>query len=1014
MTRRSRSGQSIILVAFAFVALIAFVGIATDVALLFVRYSTLRRAVDAAAIAAAGQVRENANYMTLNAVAMQFIQSHGLNPDSVKVETCETDIDAIIKQNPGNRFPAGNADNGKNAYNYLAGINPTVPANQSPPSELCTKSPQKLVRVSAQIASPTAFLHIIGWQSVTLQTSSLSQTALLDVALVLDTSLSAAADTRTAQAIPVGTYPIVTNPDNSTNNREALRAFKDFTNPPPTTADINPAHPWGLGGSNNSANYGLKPATATGSEDPGSTTRAIRSECWYTPAENNPGVWSNYGYAGCCNDPSTQSDSVADTAARTSSYAAAAAADAAAGTQGANKTAGPNVWPNGGQPAFNIDPDWYVYDKDGLPESVIMTDGKNPYLKNADGTYRDAAAVVSSAPDGNYSDLICRPFKDVRDAARRFIKRLDFVRGDRVVLVTFNSLAEAVYPDGPYDVTKPTIPMMTDKPTAIRTLNMKVGVEKNPLPLQGSGCQSRPQLGYDIPPQYFGGVNPLNVANYWSQAQCPDTNMGGGIQQATAMLTSADWIRREAVWVMVLLSDGYPNRTPSMATTTNPRTGVGPVARDWLTDTAATPTDAQIIEYCAPVYDPSRDGPARPYGEMPQWCADPRYLTLWDTDIRAITETYVATYNAVHAGETGFIPLTAHQLPAWGIQQSSFGFCPWWTFCDLFSDIPYEIGSATGWHTDGVTYPRQTQCIENNPKGIWETARPANEGALPYCADTDPNSRHFCMDDAGNINLPTTGSTIKATSNYYCDPHYDADDYARDRADFAGLINYIDKPGGSGTPKKGNFIAMYSIFFRNANQDGSLNKLNDNILGVKMLRYLSDAGDNGIIDNHLQRWYRDTRDRGWPSASPAIPGGVANPPTGLNETQVQLPDPSYTTWPNPITGTSPKDKAVTGGGTATQGVPPTYDGSNNLWTQAPYNYPADEDPCAAYDYLYYKGGQKLPTDADNVQVGAEWKPDSYEWLAAQDCGQYFFADSPTKVNKAFQEIASRLFTRLSR
>src|SRR5438874_2298148 len=63
VNRRSRNGQSIILVAFAFIALVAFVGIATDVALLFVRYSTLRRAVDAAAIAAAGQVRENATFL---------------------------------------------------------------------------------------------------------------------------------------------------------------------------------------------------------------------------------------------------------------------------------------------------------------------------------------------------------------------------------------------------------------------------------------------------------------------------------------------------------------------------------------------------------------------------------------------------------------------------------------------------------------------------------------------------------------------------------------------------------------------------------------------------------------------------------------------------------------------------------------------------------------------------------------------------------------------------------------
>src|SRR5947209_19592155 len=104
MNRRSRSGQSIILVAFAFIALIAFVGIASDVALLFVRYSNLRRAVDAAAIAAAGQVRENSTFMTLNAVAQQFIQVHGLNADTVRVETCDTEIVDYIQAHSGAKY----------------------------------------------------------------------------------------------------------------------------------------------------------------------------------------------------------------------------------------------------------------------------------------------------------------------------------------------------------------------------------------------------------------------------------------------------------------------------------------------------------------------------------------------------------------------------------------------------------------------------------------------------------------------------------------------------------------------------------------------------------------------------------------------------------------------------------------------------------------------------------------------------------------------------------------------
>src|SRR4029078_4775065 len=50
-------GQTIVIMAFGFIVLLAFVGIVTDVSLMFVRYTTLRRAVDAAAVAAAGQIR---------------------------------------------------------------------------------------------------------------------------------------------------------------------------------------------------------------------------------------------------------------------------------------------------------------------------------------------------------------------------------------------------------------------------------------------------------------------------------------------------------------------------------------------------------------------------------------------------------------------------------------------------------------------------------------------------------------------------------------------------------------------------------------------------------------------------------------------------------------------------------------------------------------------------------------------------------------------------------------------
>jgi hypothetical protein len=156
--------------------------------------------------------------------------------------------------------------------------------------------------------------------------------------------------------------------------------------------------------------------------------------------------------------------------------------------------------------------------------------------------------VLSGNPDGNKSDLICRPFKEVRDAARRFIRRMDFVRGDRVFLVTFDSQPRVIVP---FNSTGSTVQVMTDKSTAISALNQQVGVEVNPAVIQ-SGCQSRSTpwdyiAGFTapakppIPPSttdygvygdidYFKEANSgFNVQSYWTVAQCPDTNTGGGI-----------------------------------------------------------------------------------------------------------------------------------------------------------------------------------------------------------------------------------------------------------------------------------------------------------------------------------------------------------------------------------------------------------------------------------------------------------------------------------------------------
>jgi hypothetical protein len=119
-----------------------------------------------------------------------------------------------------------------------------------------------------------------------------------------------------------------------------------------------------------------------------------------------------------------------------------------------------------------------------------------------------------------------------------------------------------------------------------------------------------------------------------------------------------------------------------------------------------------------------------------------------------------------------------------------------------------------------------------------ECTRPA--GLLPptgtFCNDNNPATRHFCL---VWTNDPDTNGLPNA-SNPEClqGGNYDADDFARDWADYAGLQEVTDGVDG-------NFVAMFTIGF------------GDRILtvptAVPLLRYIADAGDNGFIDDNVQQ-----------------------------------------------------------------------------------------------------------------------------------------------------------------
>lgn len=683
---RDQAGQSIVLLAFAFIALIAFTGLVTDISVMFVRYSSLRRTVDAAAIAAAQQIREGTDYGTVAFTAREFIQLHGLEPHKVWVETCETDI---AQWRAGTGAWAGNP--------HPEGSYPEVSAMGN--TELCNwTQPRKLVRVVAQIKSPTFFLKVIGIDDLTLETSSLSETAVLDVALVIDTS------------------------ESMTGNTELDLHYRDW-------AGLN-----------------------VGSGFPG--TKEVRAGCYNTLAYNSTSTsWRiktvrEWKYGPCCNDPGN------------------------------------------GKIFQDSNGNWRIY-----------TDTNNNDAYDSG----EPLGVGNNVADGDYSDLICYPFRDVKDAARNFVKRLDYVRGDRVALVTFSSLARAIPPDGkPGDSQEY---MMTDEELALITLNKKVGVSaipndsNNPInafpfgPIEdetgvrrevgirdiGNGNTYIPggqSICYEQLLAYFDfygitdgynptsgdpdndqdtlddldGVNlPFSVDNpnaaaimfdyepnagssaryrfnaYESVAPCPDTNIGGGIRKANDVLTNALTIRRDAVWVMILLSDGAANKT-----------------------------------------DPVPEIPLRSYG--------------------------------------------------------GYGFCPWKTFCNPNPDAAtqFNVGPVHG------------ECTA--------AAGPSNPGPQ-YCNDDLPDTRHFCLQWSTDPNV--NGRPDPTNPDCGETGQYDADDYARDWADFAGLINVAP-----GIP--GNFIAIFTIGFGT-----SLLTDPTMVTAVPLLRYIADAGDNGEIDNDIQQDWRD-------------------------------------------------------------------------------------------------------------------------------------------------------------
>jgi len=158
---RMERGQVLMVVAVAIVGIIAVIGIALDVGVMFVENARLRRAVDSAALAAALQYRENYSVDELDRSAIEFLRLNGINDPNAIVQMC---IDPA---------PA-----------------PSDPDFIHYDAALCTNPPRKFVKVVASGRANLAFLPVIGINSVPIAAEAISETASVDVVLVIDRSES--------------------------------------------------------------------------------------------------------------------------------------------------------------------------------------------------------------------------------------------------------------------------------------------------------------------------------------------------------------------------------------------------------------------------------------------------------------------------------------------------------------------------------------------------------------------------------------------------------------------------------------------------------------------------------------------------------------------------------------------------------------------------------------------------------------------------------------------------------
>ena len=885
--RKGESGQAIVLLAIGFVILLGFVGLVTDLSLLFVRFTALRRAVDSAAVAAAGQYSRTesdaANLQKTTFAARQFLEFHGVDPSGIIVRTCES-IPPPVLLDEADRTDPANAENNwqtvtgwnnitdqmiadaetaaQNNETFVDGEGETVTAEdrlsylvalQETAENVCdpeernedlVPSGRKLVQVEAGITVPTTFMSLFGQNDFYLTAAAVSETASLDVIIVLDVSQSMLDDTtyddynenllaslpgsNDKQFIRYRTPNTILG-SNTEARLEFLENYRPeqyyvnlvdggdgFQNPQPFTrsdgAEVEVAYDRYIMAADGTTEITID-SNNGGSDQPipGTTeVYELRPECRVRlrPFGSNQFQTAEDFYQ-CCNDPLNGTTLAVDGERITNEIVVP---QSSVGT----------AWTNGGT---------------GSPIGSVNTE---------------------IGGDGDFRDLVCQPFKQARDASLDFLYNIDFLAGDRVGFVTFDRGAAIIDPDQD----GPLPPMIEDRCLAVEVLTRMIGVRTEPNFYHrdgatvttdcASGAEIQPWTDFSTGVDENGDSIPIVMDDYETSSVGAWT--GSYFVKDSCQFDNAGQGDRFSLWAGTnddLLDD---EAGPLASIATQPENLLGNAWRETFDPFLGTDPDEntypnQFIGLGS--YERNAQCRGTNFGAALRNANNA--LTDSDTIRRDGTVWVIVLLSDGAAGATDPVP------------QSPGG--------TLDLPAPYE-------REDGSSDPAGNPAPDTGNYGVYgfcpvgTAADPTGYGAQNItsenCSDADPSpdDRNACLTDLdGDPNAKDLSGEIEGVIDQFYNAadcaEYNADDYARDWADFVAR----NRPGQTDLQLPTIYTIGFNLEYEN--EDDTLNNTpgvnalcEANIAacaGETLLRYIADIGDNGEYDADYPEAWDDER-----------------------------------------------------------------------------------------------------------------------------------------------------------